>query len=128
MVDDITIILAYLKIDPSKQFANQTHADHAALMDDAAQLGAWLQVDMTIQFAVFQDGRTGDLPAWKAYVENSAAHPGVWGYYVADDGVANVTSMLELLAALPPLKVVTKAQAGTVSRAIIAASGMHSSK
>ena len=43
MVDDITIILAYLRIDPSKQFANQkkqqqSSNQHDELIDNASAL------------------------------------------------------------------------------------------
>ena len=47
------------------------------------------------------------------YVGSAVKHPAVWSYYVADDAVFNISVWRELLAALPPLKAVVKAQAGT---------------
>eukprot|EP01052_Picozoa_sp_SAG31_P021397 SAG31_NODE_1652_length_7628_cov_100.866118_5_plen_1445_part_00 len=92
------------------KYSTEALDEYTTVMDDAAQLGAWLSVDMIGLISAFDENQTEYL---KEIVGNAVDHPAVWSYYVADDGVSNISVWRELLATLPPLKAVVKAQAGT---------------
>jgi hypothetical protein len=90
--------------------------DWAAVLDDAAQLGSWVQAQAADKLGAFTKSDSAQQSAFSLFAKEMAQQPAVWSYYVADDTINNISAHLQLLSALSeadPFHITIKAQADT---------------